>query len=192
MSLVIAQIKDGVVYMGADTQGSIGANYKRNSLSGSNRKIILMPHGVLVGMTGSVQNGEILCAHKEWFDDLEHEKLTKEFLVTRIVPKFYNELKMYGALKKETPADSETTLMFAQEDRLFTMRDDFSVTVVPMFDAIGCGFAAAVAVYETDKTSPVKDKMLLALRLASEHDATISPPFVFIDTKQLEFETVAE
>lgn len=192
MSLVIAEIKDGVVYFGADTQTSMGNTDKLNRTSKGNLKVKKLPNGILVGHAGKVQNAQLFSCHREWFEDLPEGKLTKEFIVTKIVPAYYRALKQRKMLKNEEPADSDCSLFLAQEDRLFRIGHDFSVFTIPKSDAIGCG---NYAYYSTNTLKPdltVRDKMLKVLRLSEAHDTTIGAPFVFIDTKNLEYEFVEE
>lgn len=191
MSLVIAEIKDGVVYMGADTLKSYKDDVYSNRCE-SKHKIKKMPFGVLIGTVGLVSVTDVFCAHKEWFADLEHEKLTKEFLVTKIIPKLYCELKERGELKEEAPAGINNSFLVAQGDRLFAIRSNFFVQTVPTSDAIGCGEAAAFAVNALDKNAPVRDRMLRALRLASDCSDAVGAPYIFIDTKSQEYEIVEE
>lgn len=192
MSLVIAEIRDGVVYMGADTQTALDDGHKINHTCEAHRKIVKMPHGVLIGHAGTVFNANTLDAHKEWFADLEHEKLTKEFIVTRIIPKFCRAIIQNNSFEKEHPIRSGTTFLMAQGDRLFFVDDDLAVYVVPTFAAIGCGRDAALTVHEMHRGAPVREKMLKALRLSERFDNGISAPFVFIDTGSLEYEIAEE
>ena len=191
MSLVIAEIKDGVVYMGADTQVSSGET-KRNLTTEPNLKITRMPHGILLGKVGAVRVSNILINFKEWFEPLEHQPLTKEFLVTKIMPKFYNELKKRELLSREHIAGFEGSFLIAQKDKLFLINGNFTVNEVPRFDAIGAGNDAAYTTYQLLPNASVREKMLTSLRLASEYDTSISAPYAFCDTKSLEIELVEE
>ena len=191
MSLVIAEIKDGVVYMGADTQVSSGET-KRNFTAEPNLKINRMPGGVLLGEVGAVRVSNILINFKEWFAPLEKEPLTKKFLVTKLLPKFYNELKKRELLRREHISGFEGSFLLAQADKLFLINGNFTVSQVPHFDTIGAGNDAAYATYQLMKDAPVREKMLTSLRLASEYDLSISAPYVFCDTKSLTIELVEE
>lgn len=192
MSLIVAAIKDGVVYMGADSQTSHGDDCKTNYFAESNRKIAKMPYGILIGHAGRSRNAQILCAHKEWFEALEHQPLTKEFLTMEIAPDLYFELKRLKWLNKDHPVESVTSFLFAQGGSLFEMRDDFSVYSVPSFAAIGSGDDAAFVVNALHKDLSPKEKITAALRLADKHSNAVGAPFFLIDTKNLEFETVEE
>ena len=190
MSLVIAEIKDGVVYMGADTQIS-GELSRNNFTSESNLKIAKMPHGILIGCAGSQSVAYVLTCHKEWFEALGDDELSKAFLATQIVPRFYNALKSQDWLAKTAPAKHKCSFLIAQKDRLFLLESDFTVTVVPAYYAIGCGECAAQVVQvgtHSGMHASTKEKMLHALRLADRFDNAVGAPYVFIDTKTLEFE----
>ena len=191
MSLIIAEVKDGVVYMGADTRISWG-DVQYCLTAESNLKIIKMPQGILLGTVGMVAVSQILNCHKDWFEEEAAQNLTKEYLVTQIVPKLYRELRKRGQLSKKEPAELECSCFLAQQDRLFRISHDFSVSVVPAFDAIGAGQNAAFAINELNSECSLKEKFLKGLRLAASCDNSIAAPFVFIDTKNLKFEIVEE
>lgn len=191
MSLVIAEIKDGVVHMGADTQGS-GEISKTSYTSESNLKISKMPHGIIIGSVGVVPVLRILTCHKEWFEKLGSEPLSKKFITTKIVPKFYNELEEMDWLTEKDPAGINNCFLIAQCDRLFLLKDDFTVNIVPKLCAIGCGQDAAEVVYAQSTDLSVREKMLKALRLASKFDNGVGAPYVFVNTDSLAFEFVEE
>lgn len=190
MSLVIAQIKDGAVYMGADTRTSCG-DLQYVCKSESNLKIHKMPNGILIATVGTVKITQILSCHKDWFAG-ENCTLSKEFLVTQIVPKLYRELDRRGFIESRHPAEMEGAFLIAQGDKLFRLARNFSVTVIPAFEAIGAGQTAALAVNDFEGDCPIREKLLKGLRLAASCDNTIGAPFVFIDTKALEFEFVED
>lgn len=193
MSLVIAQVHNGVVYMGADTQVSQKVT-KRHELSESEYKIGKLPYGILIGGAGAARAIKCLVSHYEWFEALGEEKLSKKFLVTEIVPKLYSKFKEMGWLEegKHSPI-SPISCLFAQGDRLFYMDDDFTVKVAPSYGAVGCGMNAALVVHKQNKnTLTVREELLTSLRLSSEYDKGVGAPFVFIDTENLKFEVVEE
>ena len=191
MSLIIAEVKDGAVYMGADTRTSCGSR-KYSYKSEANLKIHKMPNGILLGAVGMVKSTQILSCHKDWFEGEDAQNLSKEFLVTQIVPKLYRELNRRKQLEKSHPAELDGSFLIAQEDRLFRLTRNFSVSVVPAFEAIGAGLNAAFAVNDCADGLSTREKLLKGLRLAASCDSTIGAPFVFIDTKALEFEFVED
>ena len=191
MSLVIAEIKDGVVYMGADKQSS-GEVYKENFSLESNLKIIKMPHGIVIGCVGTKDVARVLTCHKDWFEELNDKPLSKEFLTTKIGPKFYNELKEMDWLKESAPAEHACRFLIAQKDKLFIMKSNFTVNIVPRFCTIGCGEYAAEVIEAIDADTSVRKKILKALRLADKFDPSVGAPYVFIDTENLDFEFVEE
>lgn len=191
MSLIIAEVKDGAVYMGADTRTSAG-DLQFTQKSANNLKIHKMPNGILLGRAGLVKATQILSCHKDWFEGEDAKQLSKEFIVTQIIPKLYRELNKRKLLERTAPARMEGTFLIAQGNRLFRIASDFSVIVAPGFDSIGCGQDAAFAIQELNADCPMREKFLKGLRLAASCDSTIAAPFVFIDTKTLEFEFVEE
>ena len=63
MSIVIGIKKDGVIYMGADTQRTCGGT-KCNCLSESNFKITRFKNGVLLGHVGTVRTSYLMYTQK--------------------------------------------------------------------------------------------------------------------------------
>lgn len=191
MSLIVAEIKDGAVYFCADTQTSeeIG---KLNNTNESALKVCRMPHGIIIGTAGEVRTSRRLICHKDWFEELGEQKLTKEFLVMRVLPKLYTELDSLNYIKEKSPAYMSSRFLIAQEDRLFLVENDFSVYTVPTGAGIGCGVNAWHVAQQRLRHLPLREKMLEAMRLASRLDNTIGAPYVLIDTKHLEFEFVEE
>ena len=181
--------------MGADTQTSRGDRDKITSLGENNLKITRMPHGILLGHAGAVRVTQILACHKDWFEELGDEPLTKRFLVMRIIPRYYRELKERDLLDAEdSTVQYGGGFIVAQGDRIFVLNGDFSVDEVPSFVSIGCGQDAANLVRQTRAKDGAfeREETLLALRLSASVDRAVGAPFVLIDTKDLQFEYVKE
>jgi hypothetical protein len=156
-----------------------------------NLKIQKMPHDILVAGAGNGSNSDIFTAHKEWFEELGDDKLSKEFLTMEILPAYYEELKKLGDLKYDKGyPDSGTDFLIAQGDRLYILKRDFVVYTVPLYDAIGCGSDAAFATHNLKKFSTLREEFTHSLKLASKYDDSVGGPFVFIDTEKQEFEIV--
>ena len=191
MSLVIAEIRDGVTYIGADTQTS-SKTVKEHHFTEPSMKVIRMPRGILLCAVGAVNSSKRLFARKDWFDELGEAPLSKQFLVTKIVSRFYCDLKEQNLLEQKSGAQCGSRFIVAQENRLFSINRDFSVSVIPRFFAAGVGDYSAQIVDALDANAPVRDKFLCALRLADRYDNSIGAPYLFVDTKRLEFEFVEE
>ena len=195
MSIIIATKTEDGVLMGADTQTSRGDRDKVTSLGENNLKITRMPHGILLGHAGAVRVTQILACHKDWFEELGDEPLTKRFLVMRIIPRYYRELKERDLLDAEdSTVQYGGGFIVAQGDRIFVLNGDFSVDEVPSFVSIGCGQDAAYLVRQTRAKDGAfeREETLLALRLSASVDRAVGAPFVLIDTKDLQFEYVKE
>lgn len=192
MSLIIAEVTDGAVYMGADTQSTIGETQKTFAVHEESLKINKLPNGILIGHAGKAQNSQLLANHPEWFEALPNGTLTKEFIVMEIVPAFYRELKKRGWLKSDSPANSDCSILLAQGDKLFRIDRSFAVFASGECDAIGCGSDAYFVNRVLSGTSPVRERLITSLRLAEAYDTAIGAPFVFIDTKNMTFEFVEE
>ncbi len=198
MSLVIAAKIDGSVLMGADSQTSHGDREKVTGRGENNLKITKMPRGILLGHVGEVRVIQPLACHGDWFEETEDEPLSKRFLVEKIVPRYYEELKKRGWLANSDDPSEHTcfrgSFLIAQGDRLFGLNGNFSVDEIPAFAAIGCGQDAAYLAWrEADADAGMAQNMLLrALRLSVASDNSVGAPFVFIDTKELRYEYVEE
>ena len=188
MSVVIAiKTGDGVL-VGADSQTSFGEYEKEHKLAENNFKITRMPHGILLGHAGEVRATQVLSCHKDWFEELGDEPLTKEFLVTKISPRLSAELRRRGLTDED--GDYNGQFLVAQGDRIFNLNSDFSVFTIPTFAAIGSGLDAAFLARAGARCGDERETVLAGLRLAAKNDKSVGAPFILIDTVRLAYEIV--
>lgn len=92
MATVLAIEKDGVVYVGADAVKQ-RCDVKYYVTKESNLNVHKTKSGVLIGSFGRATIAQQMWLHDEWFDIGEDEEFDKEFIVTKIIPKFYETIK---------------------------------------------------------------------------------------------------
>jgi ATP-dependent protease HslVU (ClpYQ) peptidase subunit len=182
------------IWLGADTQVTCGSD-RFNQLSQNDFKIAKMDNGVLIAMTGETVTSQVLLAHPEWFTVDEKKGLTKEHIVTKIIPKIYETLEEEELLERGdrgTPPIMKIRMLLAYKDRLFEICRDLQVIRYEDYQATGSGANAVIyGLSRIDKNKDVNEQLLRLLRISAKQDTNVSAPFVFIDTKGLEF-TVKE
>lgn len=195
MSLVIAYKKEGVVYVGADTQTTSGNDEKVTVLANGSTKLIRLPNGILLGAVGHVYTKQHIWANaEEWFTLPEDGVLTKKHVVTHVVPQmfaYFRENDLFGNEDKRTPPDSGSHLLVAHKDKLFDITNDFSVSVIESFAAIGAGEGfVQYGMEHIDPEAPIPKQLLALLRIGASCNSTISAPFLLGDTATKKFKIV--
>ena len=194
MSVVVAIKQGDRIWLGADTQTTCGSD-RFNQLSQNDFKIAKMDNGMLISMTGETVSAQMLLAHPEWFTVDEKKGLTKEHIVTKIIPQIYETLEEEGLLDrgdKGTPPLMKLTVLLAYKDKLFEISRDLQVIRYEDYQATGSGANAVnYGLSRVDKSKDINEQLLRLLRIGAKQDTNVSAPFVLIDTKDLEF-TVKE
>ena len=78
------------------------------------------------------------------------------------------------------------SFFIAYKDKLYDLKPGFTVVRITEYASIGAGRDFALANLCNEQLS-LEDRMLSALRLSAKMCSTVGGPFVFIDTKNLEF-----
>ena len=194
MSVVIAVKHDGRIWFGADTQSTCGRD-RYNPLSRNDFKVTKLHNGMLISLTGEIVTGQRILAHPEWFTVDEKKGLTKEHIVTKILPHLYeclNEEELLDTGDKGMPPVMKVTIFLAYKDKLFEICRDFHVIRYEEYQASGSGANAIMyGLSKLDKTKDIHEQLLQLLRISAKHDANVSAPFILIDTKDLKY-TVKE
>jgi ATP-dependent protease HslVU (ClpYQ) peptidase subunit len=190
MSVVMAVKQGNRIWLGADTQSTRGTD-KYNQLSPHDFKVTKLDNGVLLAMTGETASSQVILAHPEWFTIDEKKSLTKEYIVTKIVPKIYEAFDAEELLEREgrgTPPITKCSILIAYKDKLFEIARDLQVMRYEDYQAIGSGSNAAIyGLSKIDKTKDINEQLLQLLKISAKHDANVSAPFVLIDTQGLEY-----
>lgn len=188
---VIAAVKQGDrIWFGADTQATRGTD-KYNYLSPSNYKVIKLESGVILSWTGETAMKQFIFSHPEWFCVDEKKGLTKEYIVTKIIPRMFEALREEGILEKgeeDIPPLMTGTMLIAYRDKLFEICRDFQVVRYEDYQASGCGANSIFyGLSKIDKTENINAQLLNLLKISERHDTGVSGPFVFIDTQDLKY-----
>ena len=190
MSLVVAYKRDGVVYMGADTQSTCGSTILR-SINESGFKITRLPNGILVGVCGRVKGHQRIIAQRDWFTLAEGEKFDKRYIVRNIIPKMSELMKDIREDKDARNSSMEVSLLIAYGDSLYKISRNFAVYECQTYAAIGAGDDySQYCLSQIGESGDINEGLLNALRAGANFDSTISAPFVLIDTKQREYTVV--
>ncbi len=193
MSVVVAIKKNGVIYMGADTQ--ISARDSRSRTDSETRyKVQKLPSGVLLGGTGNSTNIQRILEKPSVFNVEEKEGLTKRFIVEKIAPKIYKTIKEEGLLenKEGKQIDIGCSLILAYKEKMFHIDSSLAVYAGEKYILIGSGGIASEAyLIGLDLDGDIHSQMRIAMQANEELINSVSGPFVFIDTERLEY-TVEE
>ena len=185
MSVVVAVKRDGVVYMGADTQTTSGIQ-KRNYLKESNLKIASFDNGMIIGHVGAVSKKSILFHSKNVIPKLKipKEGLTKKVIYEQLIPILRGQEVFFNKEEAQVGA----SILIGYRDKLFHIRDEV-VCEINEYSCIGSGadFAWAIMEIYHEKLDPVS-LLHKAMKSAANRISSVSGPFVFINTRDGKFE----
>ena len=197
MSVVVGIKRDGVVYMGADSQVTRGGT--RVSLSNPNNYKIWKVKGVehcLMAHVGALRDA---CAIKVMNNlikeiDVIHDNVDFEYVVTRIVPKIIDELIDYRYISNDSKIDVfDSRFLFAYKNRLFVIGTDCSVIEVDDCVAIGSGESEAIgSLVTTSDESDSTTRIIKAIKSSAYHDIYVDYPIVLSNTLDTKFEVITE
>ena len=133
------------IWLGADTQSTRGTD-RYNQLSPNDFKVIKLDNGVLLAMTGETATSQAILAHPEWFTVDAERGLTKEDIVTKIVPKMYEALEAEGLHSLEEMrgrnrfpavvldiATGKNETWWSYEDALEKLQDDWGIEMDELY-----------------------------------------------------------
>lgn len=181
MTCVVAMVRDGHVFMGADSAGVGGYSirYRKDAKVFTNG-------GMLIGFTTSFRFGQIL--QYEFTPPKHHADVAIErYMVAEVIPAMRSALKTHGYTTVESNTESGGTCMVGYQGRLFVIDSDFQVGESnDPFDAIGCGHDLAMgSMHSTLQIQPQKpptEHLRLALEAAARYSAGVAAPFVYLST----------
>ena len=195
MGTVLAIEKDGVVYLGTDEiklYGGINLYLNKEN----NFSIHKYKSGIIVASTGRRSITQQFYLHDEWFDLKSDDVFDKKFIVTNIIPKFYESIK--NSDKWEKGKDDEikrldVNFLIAKDSDIYLISGDLSVDkckdVACISDDDG-----ELMLYAYAKLS--KDEPLVTIKkafeLGSKQIANIKNNVYVIDTNSLEFKKMED
>ena len=197
MSVVVAIKKDGVVYMGADSQVTRGGT--RRSLSNPNNYKIWKVKGVDNCIMGHVGNLRDACVIRVMNDlvreiDIIHDDIDFEYVVCRIVPYIINELKENNYISTDVKFENmDSRFLFAYKDKLFLIPSDGSVIEIDDCVSIGSGECEAIGslVTTVDDEDPMM-RIVKAIKSSATHDIYVDYPIILTNTLDTSFKVINE
>lgn len=196
MSVVVAIKKDGVVYLGADSQATRGGT--RSSLSNPNNFKIWKVDGVdncLMGHVGNLRDACVIRVMDNLVRDVDVIRgcIDFNYVVKRIAPCIIDELRSYSYLKDGLFEGMDSKFLFAFKDQLFVINSDGAVIEIDDCIAVGSGESESIGslVTTTNEENP-KSRIIKAIKASATHDLYVDYPIVLVDTKDGEFDIVSE
>ena len=198
MSVVVAIKKDGIIYMGADSQVSRGGT--RTTLSNPNNYKIWAVSDIencLMGCVGTLRANNIIKVANDLIPEIVDIKdaVDFRFVVRHLVPRMMDELDDYKILlkdKDDTP-NMDADFLFAYHDRLYSISRYGSVIEIDDFCAIGSGSCEALGslLSSVGIDDPV-ERIKIAIKASAAHDIYVDYPIVISNTKDTEYKVYYE
>lgn len=188
MSVIIAVKENGIVYMGADSQTTIGDNYeKENRLNENDFKIHKLENGMLAGLCGKVKSSQRILYDKDILTLDKNGMLTKEHILTHIIPKLLEKIDEIGEREK---GNINSSLILAHNDSLYKIDGKLRVKKCTEYAKDGSGSKNVDFPLHYYRNLPIKERIITTLQESARRDLNVSGPFVLIDTKEQKFEIV--
>jgi ATP-dependent protease HslVU (ClpYQ) peptidase subunit len=198
MSVVVAIKKDGIIYLGADSQVSRGGT--RTTLSNPNNYKIWAMRDVdncLMGSVGTLRANNIIKVADDLIPEIVDvkEAVSFRFVVKHLVPRMFDELDDYKVLAKDSDdaIHMDASFLLAYHDKLYSIDRYGSVIEVDDFCAIGSG--ANEALGSLLSTADLKDpegRIKTAIKASAAHDLYVDYPIVISNTEDTEFKVFYE
>ena len=196
MSVVVAIKKNGIVYLGCDSQVTCGGT--RTTLKNENNYKIWKVIGVDNCLMGSVGNLRDACVVRT-MDSLVSEynvyrkHIGFDFVVNKIVPDIIERLQDARFIKKDGVFEGmDSSFLFAFEDQLYLISYDGSVIEIEDCVAIGSGKNEALgSLLSTDKEEPV-ERIIKAIKASAANDIYVDYPIILSSTQSDGFAVITE
>ena len=183
MSVVMAYIKDGVIYYGCDTRTNYGNDYEEIKYKEGFK--LKRYKDIIVGHVGTPPL-DIKCFNlmkKFNGDDL------RGYLIKEVYPKLLEEADKCGTLEQSSGKTFFGSCFFISKgDKLYLLDSD-GVMRITKFVAIGSGFRYVYPfLYNMDEDN-INKTLLEAMRTCASTHGKVGGPFQFIDTKNFRMKT---
>lgn len=194
MAVVCAMKRDGAVYMA--TTSTITVNDTRLPITkDENLNIRKIGKDILVASVPDDKTAQNLYLHDSWFRLKAGEELSRERLATKIVTKFIQILEAKELLKRDSYGypQMDCSILIARGDRLFCIKEDFSVFEYDSIIAISSGEESRfceVYLFENSEREPTTDPDTLLAKTLYECDKVMTgagTDVAIIDTKSMKF-----
>lgn len=193
MASVIAIEKDGIVYVGVDAVKE-RCNVKYYMTKESNLSVHKMKSGVIVGTLGLATVAQQMWLHDEWFELEEGEEFDKKFIVTKIVPKFYEAIKDHHSWRSDDEVkEIDAGYVFVYKSDIYLMYSDLSVRKCKK---IGCMsnededilfYTFASAYMENNPDKSPEEVIRETFKFAASCNRSVNLHGYIINTKDFEF-----
>lgn len=185
MGVIIGYKEGGRVYLATDTQRAISSYYYSDATE-TGLNVFCFANGILCGATNYLIK-QLLKTKEHWFDELGEKPLTKEFIVTTIVPQLYGCLEAENLILEQSIEDGAScfdgAILLAQGDRLFCIDEDFSVISIARYCVIGDGIDFAnVPLHQYSGTVPVPALLYKTLRAVNRFTRNVCAPYCLFTT----------
>lgn len=196
MSVVVAIKKGNKVYVGADSQVTRGGT--RATLKNPNNYKIWKVRGVehcLMAHVGNVRDANIVRLMTGLISDYNVYKnhVDYEFVVKRVVPEIFAELKAAGYLKDEQYIEqTDSRYLFVFRDQLYAINTDGCVLEIDDYVAMGSGEDQAIgSLLSTDDEEP-EARIIKAIKASAASDIYVDYPIILTNSKTTEFQVINE
>ena len=186
MSVIVAVKEKGVVYMGADSQTTMGLR-KHNGLNETAFKITRFENGILVGFCGRVAAKQSILSMEDVFTLDKEGGLNKKHIVKEIVPKLVDKMQLIG---DEASGALDVSILIAYKDKLYKITSRLDVIKLNEYGSTGAGADFTYWFLFGEKNLPVRKRILTALVASAKRTDSVGGPYVLIDTKSQEYEIV--
>ena len=196
MSVVVAIKENGKVTVGADSQCTRGGT-RRTLSNPNNYKVwrVLDAENCLLAHVGSVREANIIRVARDLIPEMFQlqDKVDFSFVVRRLVPRMFEELEEYRALKRgDAPPEVESAFLFAYKDRLFYISGNATVIEIDDYVAIGSGECEAIGSLLSTEGEPCEERIKKAIKASAASDIYVDYPIVITDTESCEFQVFYE
>lgn len=197
MSVVVGIKKNGIVYLGADSQVTKGGT--RLSLSNQNNFKIWKVKGIencIMGHVGSVREACVIKVMNNLVKEIDiiHDNVDYEYVVTRITPMIINELKDYNYIDIDGCfKEINSKFLFAIKDKLFMINYDGAVLEIDDCVSIGSGENEAIgSLITSEQEHDPEERIIKAIKASAAHDIYVDYPIILCNTENTKFKIITE
>ena len=116
--------------------------------------------------------------------------LTFEDVANKVVTQMIEELKTFKYVDPEKTLSSGAIFLLAHKDNLYRIESNFSVITFEDYVVIGVGEEVALgSLAETVGLKP-EERILRALRAMQRHNRSVDPPYVLMNTKDMQLKFI--
>ena len=171
MSVVVAIKENGKVTIGADSQCTRGGT-RRTLSNPNNYKVwrVLDAENCLIAHVGLVREANIIRVARDLIPEMAQlkDKVDFSFVVKRLVPRMFEELEEYRAIKKgDNPPEFESSFLFAYKDKLFYISGNATVIEIDDYCAIGSGECEAIGSLLSTEGEPCEERIKKAIKASA-------------------------